>query len=474
MEHKKDNGLKVNLVYNICYQILSLIVPLITAPYISRVLGKDGVGAYSYTYSVAHYFVLFIMLGVLNYGNREIARVKNNKEALIDTFCGIYTVQLCLGIIITFFYAIYVIAYKPAFKTICMAQGLYVISGMLDISWFYFGIEKFKTTTKVSMINKLLTTLLIFALVRDSDDIFLYTSILSGGALFNNIIYWLLLKQYINVFTINIHNSIQQIKPLLILFIPVIAVNAYKYMDKIMLGLMINTAEVGIYEAAEKFINLPLSLITAVGTVMLPRISTLIKESNDIMVRKYNNISMILIMFMSFGIVFGLAGITKPFIPWFYGSEFLKSADVLIVLLPSVIFVSWANVVRTQCLLPSMRDKEYCISVICGAIVNFLINYLLIPKLGSKGAAVGTTIAELTVCFIQTVETRKDMEFWKYAINSLPFFLGAIIMYLIIARISTSSDFSTIIIRILVGGIIYIGVSSAYIIKISKNYQADA
>lgn len=466
---KKNNELTFNLIYNICYQILSLIVPLITAPYISRTLGKAGIGEYSYTYSIAHYFVLFIMLGVLNYGNREIAQVKDDKKLLDIMFSGIYSVQLFLGIGILLVYLFYAICIVDNYKAVALAQILYIISGILDISWFYFGIEKFKVTAGVSAINKIVTTILIFVFIKHENDVFIYTLILAGGALLNNLCYWLMLKKYISKIKITLDGFKNHLRPLIILFIPVIAVSIYKYMDKIMLGVMVNTSEVGIYESAEKFVNLPLCLITAIGTVMLPRISKLKEQTGEGVVKRYNAISMSLIMFLSFGMVFGLAGITTTFIPWFYGEEFANSSNVLILLLPSILFVSWANIVRTQCLLPNKRDKDYCVSVISGAFVNFTINFVLIPYLGAIGAAIGTTLAELIVCIIQTVETRNEMEFKKYALNSIPYLISAIIMYLIITNISFELDLITILIRIVTGIGVYLILSLKFIIKSIKS-----
>ena len=460
---KINNSLKKNLFYNTCYQILSLIVPLITAPYISRVLGTEGMGEYSYTFSIAHYFVLLMMLGVLNYGNREIARVKDNHCKLKIKFWGIYSVQFVLGIIVSLLYIFFVLVLCNNYRIVAMTQMLYIISGIIDISWFYFGIEKFKTTAGISTLNKIITTILIFVFVRSASDVYVYTIIIAGGVLLNNIIYWALLKRYVEIGRIELREIKKHIKPLLILFVPVIAVSVYKYMDKIMIGAMIDIAEVGIYEAAEKYINLPLSIITAVGTVMLPRISNLKKNSDVNTVKRYNYCSMILIMCIGFGITFGLAGISKCFIPWFYGKNFSKSAIVLLILLPSVVFVSWANVIRTQCLLPNKRDKEYCISVILGAIVNFAVNFAFIPKYGAIGAAIGTTIAELTVCLIQTYETRTDMQFDRYFYNSIPFLINGLVMYFIIIHINLEKDIITITIRILCGFIVYLLMSIFFI-----------
>lgn len=466
----KISKLKLNLFYNICYQILSLIVPLITAPYISRVLGASGIGEYSYSYSVAHYFVLFVMLGVLNYGNREIASVKDSVNKVALKFSEIYIVQLAMGIVVIGLYVIYVAFFCKFNRLVAMAQILYIVSALLDISWLYFGIEQFKTTAGVSSLNKIVTTILIFLLVQDKNDVFIYTVILAGGVLLNNIFYWIMLKRYINVsaISLNLRDIRKHLQPMLVLFIPVIAVSVYKYMDKIMLGILIGTSEVGIYESAEKFVNLPLSLITAVGTVMLPRISNLKEKVQDKEIKKYNYISMILIMFLGFGIVFGLAGISDRLIPWFYGIEFVRSTYVLLVLLPSVLFVSWANVVRTQCLLPNKRDKEYCISVILGAVVNFIVNILLIQKYGAIGAAIGTSIAELFVCLIQSFQTRNEMEFIKYIIDSIPFVISAVAMFFIIHSITFKSDLYTVVTRISVGGLLYCALSSYFIRKTIK------
>ena len=318
MSKRKGNQLKLNFIYNAFYQILTLIVPLLTAPYISRVLGVSGIGNYSFTYSIAHYFVLFSMLGVLNYGSREIARVKK----LPSSFWGIYSVQFSVGCTVCLAYVLYVSLFCDNYNTIFLFQGLYVLAGILDISWFYFGIEEFKFTTGISAISKVVTTGLIFLLVKNESHVFIYTIIIAGGTLFNNMMYWCMLKNYIPFKKVSIIEIREHIKPLLLLFLPVIAVSLYKYMDKVMLGTMLSTAEVGIYESAEKFINLPMCVISAVGTVMLPRISNMKANNEWDVIRQYNFISMVFVVFLSLGMSFGLAGISKVFIPWFYGNSF--------------------------------------------------------------------------------------------------------------------------------------------------------
>lgn len=458
--HKK---LTMNLLYNGGYQILMLIVPLITSPYISRVLGASGMGEYGYTYSVANFFVLITMLGVLNYGNREISRVKDDPQKLTSAFWGIYTVQFSVGIISILCYFIYLVYFCHEYKLVFMAQILYLFGGLLNISWFYFGIEQFKATTIISAVNKLMTTILIFLIVKDSSHVYLYTLIITSGYLLNQVTYWLYLRKFIKCIDFNISESKKHIIPMIGLFIPVIAVSVYKYMDKIMLKILIDSSEVGYYEAAEKFLNLPLSIITAIGTVMLPRITNMKEKSMIQDIKRYNFLSMIMIMFLSFGIAFGLAGIADVFIPWFYGEDFLLSSNVLKLLLPSIVFVSWANIVRTQCLLPNKRDREYSISVIFGAIINFIINIMLIPKHGAQGAAIGTTIAEISVCLIQSFITRKSMEFIKYLKYTFPFIVTSFLMYFIIQNITIGNILYTILLRIGIGIMIYFIMSLIFI-----------
>ena len=465
MSDNKHVSLKLNIMYQFFYQVLTIIVPLLTAPYISRILGVDGVGEYSYTFSIAHYFVLFSMLGVLNYGNREIARVKDNFYDLCITFWGIYSVQLLSGILVIIFYFIYIIIFCNHYKVVFFCQCLYVFTGILDISWFYFGIEHFKLTTSISAVNKIITTILVFTLVKNANHVYIYTLIIATGALCNNIFYWLILKKYVSFEYFSFKNYKRHIKPILILFIPVIAVSIYKYMDKVMLGTMLSTFEVGIYESAEKFINLPMCVIAALGTVMLPRITNMKTNVNGNEIKKYNFISMFLVMFLSIGMVFGMAGITDIFIPWFYGADFIKSTNVLFVLLPSIIFVSWANVIRTQCLLPNKRDLGYCVSVISGAVINMIINFAFIPKFGAIGAALGTLIAEILVCIVQSIMCRKDMDFLLYFKYSFPFLISAVLMFLIISNVQLISIAITIITRILIGGIIYLLMSFWFIKK---------
>lgn len=430
------NNPKKNFIYNIIYQIFIMIIPLITAPYLARVVGADGVGTYSYTYSIVYYFMLLTHLGVNNYGNRSIAKVRDNKEKLSKTFWSIYSMQLIMGIIMLSLYVIYISFFNIKYKSIATIQTLFILSAMLDINWLFFGLEEFKKTVTRNTIIKLLNVSLIFLLVKNSNDLWKYTLIMSSMTVLGQAILWNFLRKRISFQKVSLKDITKHIKPNLILFIPVIAISLYKIMDKVMLGSISNVTEVGLYENAEKIIGIPMTLITALGTVMLPRVTNLISKGSLDKVNEYISKSIKFVMFMSLAMCFGLIAIGYNFAPIYFGKSFQKTGILIMLLATTLPFLSFANVIRTQYLIPKEKDKIYITSVCLGAIVNLIINFLLIPKFQSIGACIGTILAEFTVMFYQTLSVRGELNISKYLKEILPFFLKTIIMFVIIYSIN--------------------------------------
>lgn len=347
----KKCSAKKNFLYNIVYQIFILIIPLITAPYLARVVGTNGVGIYSYTYSIVYYFMLLTLLGVNNYGNRSIAKVREDKEKLSKTFWSIYLLQLIMGIIMLSLYIGYILLFDNKYKIYASIEILFIISAMLDINWFFFGMEQFKKTITRNTFVKVGNVILIFLFVKSVNDLWKYTLIMSGMTCLSQIILWPFLRKEINFIKIKLSDIKKHLKPNLILFIPVIAISLYKIMDKIMLGSLSNVTEVGYYENAEKIIGIPMTLITALGTVMLPRVSNLISKGSLNEVNKYIFKSIKFVMFMSLAMCCGLVAIGYNFAPVFLGSEFQKTGILIMMLSTTLPFLSFANVLRTQYLI---------------------------------------------------------------------------------------------------------------------------
>lgn len=464
------NQLKKNFIYNVAYQILILLLPIITVPYVSRVLGTDGIGVYSYTYSVVYYFMLIALLGINNYGNRTIAKCRDDKEKLSKSFFSIYIIQVLMSLIMIAIYIIYILLFEVNYKFIASIQILYLISNMFDINWFFFGLEKFKLTVSRSTIIKVISLIFIFIFVNDKSDLWIYTLILSLSTLLSQLILIPFLYKEVKFVKIALNDIKRNIKPCLILFIPVIAVSLYKVMDKIMLGNMSDISEVGLYEQAEKITQIPLGIITALGTVMMPRISNLVHKGQSNEIKMYLKKSMEFTSFLTLPIVFGLISIADDFIPIFLGIEFAKSVPILKLLSITLIFISYANVLRTQFLIPNNMDKEYTISVILGAIVNIIINLLLIPKYNSIGACIGTIFAEATVYIYQCYILRRKLPIFEYIKDSTCFFIESIIMFSIILLINfmNINICLKIIIKILIGIALYAALNYKYICKFLK------
>lgn len=451
------SSVKKNFSYNIIYQILTLILPLITAPYISRVIGAGGTGIYSYTSSIVQYFILFAMLGMNNYGNRTIAKCRDDKDELSKKFSSLYIFQLITSTLMVILYIGYICLFNNQYLEASLIQLIYLISTCFDISWFFFGLEKFKLTVIRNTIIKILSATSIFIFVKNKDDLMIYITLMSVSHLLSQLSLWPFLKSEVKLVKPKIKDIMSHLKPNLILFIPVIAVSLYKIMDKIMLGNMATIQDVGYYEYAEKIINIPLSIITALGTVMLPRISNLVANNNQEKIKFYIDKSMQFVLFISIAMCFGIIAISPRFVPIFLGDEFVQTGYILQLLSVTIIFISWANVIRTQYLIPNEEDKPYIISVFIGAIINFVVNILLIPRYKTIGAAIGTICAEISVAIYQTIVVRKEIDFRKYIKYIVQFILSGLIMYIIIINLThiMNNSYLLIISQVTLGAIIY-------------------
>ena len=459
------SSLKKNLAYNVAYQILVIILPLITAPYVSRVLGADGLGTYSYIFSIVTYFGLFGMLGIANHGNRSVALVRDNRQKVSEAFSNTYIIQLCTTVIALLLYFLFIYYWFSGDKTIAYIESIIVLSYILDITWFFFGLEQFAVTVTRNAIIKIATVVAIFIFVRSREDLWIYALIMSCGMLFSQIYLWLRIRKYADFCKPSWSQVKSNIKPVLMLFIPAIAYSIYKLLDKVMLGAMSSMSQVGLFDNAEKIINIPSSLITAFGTVMMPRITVLLGTGDEHRISYLNKISVRYFTLLVVGAAFGLAGICNVLAPVYFGSEFVGSAPIIAGLGFSLIFVTWANVIRTQYLIPNKLDKPYVISSVIGALANLAVNIILIPKFAGIGAMIGTIIAEFTVFFVQLILVRRSFPMSQYLQPVLFLFPIGMIMFAVVYWIGAymGNTIITLIIQILVGGFLYLSGSMVYL-----------
>ena len=467
------SSLKKNFAYQTAYQLLIILLPFLTSPYLSRVIGPEGLGEYSYTYSIAYYFSLFVMLGINNHGTREIAKVRDDVKKRSEKFWNLYLIQFFMGFAIIGLY-IYTQIICKRDNLLSIIQLIYVISSMFDINWFFFGLEKFRVTVTRNFIVKILTVVSIFIFVQDKNDVGIYTAIMAIGFLISQLMIWpFALKELVAV-KIDKKYLKSNIKPMIVLFIPVIAASIFKYMDKIMLGYLCSKRELGFYDNSEKIMAIPTGLITAIGTVMLPRITNMMKnEKNTELVMTYFKNSLVGSMMVASALAFGLAAIAPTFAPWFWGNDFSECGILITVISASILFLSWANVFRTQYLIPKNMDGVFVRATIYGAFINFIINYILIKPMGAMGTVIGTVVAEFTVAFYQAIKCRRKLQIGIYIKEIIPYVIIGFIMFCIVYMLSFIDINTTmlLLIEISVGMIIYIILSLIYL-KIVKKIDA--
>lgn len=446
-----------NYLYNASYQLLLIILPIITTPYVSRVLGADGVGTYSYTNSITQYFILFGCIGLNLYGQREIAYYQNDVRKRNRTFFELVFLRaITISISLIIFYLTMVQFSK--YSSIFLIQTLDIIASIFDISWFFQGIEDFKRTVLRNFLVRFLCVTLIFIFVKSPADLPLYVLCYSGTLFLGNISLWLYMPKYVNKNDINGLNIKKHIRPAVMLFLPQIATSLYTYLDKTMIGYITdNTAEVAYYEQSQTIVKTVMTVITSLGTAMMPRIANLFKTNQYEEIKKYMNASIKFVLLLAIPFTFGIMGIAKGFVPWFFGEGYEKVVPNMMVIAPVIIFIGMSTITGTQYLLPLGRQKEYTLSVIAGAVINFILNIIFISIFGSVGAAIGTLIAEFAVMGVQLYFIRKEFSLLGIFKQAIKYTLFGLIMFIVVILLSNILSVSIVstFVEIFVGAIVY-------------------
>lgn len=418
-----------NYIYNMVYQVLTLILPLVTTPYLSRVLGAEGIGIYGYTYSIVTYFILFGSLGVALYGQREIAYAQENIEARKKVFIEVNIFRFITIAIATVFYYFFFIR-GESYQIYYQILLLELIAAAFDISWFFQGMEEFKRTVTRNVLVRICSVTLVFILVKNPEDLAKFTLIYSLADLIGNVSLWFYLPKYLRGVKVKNINALKHLPQIVLLFIPQIANQIYKILDTTMIGSLVeNKAETGYYEQGQKVIRLLLTIVTSLGIVMVPRMASTFASGDKKKINEYMRISFKFVFFLAFPIMFGIISISESFVPLFFGKGYDKVVILINIISPILILMGVANVVGTQFLLPTKRQKEYTISVTIGVIVNFFLNYILIINFESIGASIATVLSQLVVDIIQLWYIRKEFDIkqlfnlsWKYLVSGLVMF----------------------------------------------------
>lgn len=399
-----------NYLYNLTFQLLSIILPIITTPYISRILQVDGVGRYSMSYAITNYFVLFGLLGFTRYGSREIAYVRNDEEEKIQTFWEINNTRFITMGISMLAYTLYVaIAITPDLKLLYAVQGFTLVASWVDVSWYYTGIEEFKTTALRNIAVKLISVVLIFTCVKQKSDLVLYALIISASSFVGNTLLWkgIDISGNFGWRQNRKGKTFYHLKRTIGLWLPAIAINVFTYLDKIMLGFICDETQVGLYESSDKIARMAVYAVTSFTSVILPKTANLYANNQIGEFKEKIHYALSFVMMLAIPMTFGIIGVSKTLVPWFFGKGYETVEYLLFIGAWLAITLGLSSVFGNAVLIALNREKEYTFAVVFAAIFNIIANAILIPKLQAAGALLATVLSEYTNMLIMMYFARE-------------------------------------------------------------------
>ena len=405
----KMNSVKYNAVINAILSVANIIFPLITFPYVSRVLLVENNGRISFASALLNFFSLFATLGLSTYGIKACARVREDRIKLSKTVHEL----LLLNVITTIFVTIALIVATfivPGFQQEWLLLFIYswnMILNVVGMNWLYSAVEQYDYITKRSILFKFLGVILMFLFVHKPDDLYIYAIITVFANVGGNIVNIIYSRKFVEFKWFGDYNCKQHLKPTLAMFSTYLAVNVYSSLDSVMLGFIQNEYQVGIYATAVKIKSVLTTLITSLGTVLLPRMSYYIAQGkwddfSRLLRKSYCAIIMIAIPMMLYFIL-----VAEPSVLFLSGEAYLDAVTPLKILMPILVITSLSNITGMQILIPTGGEWKFAISVSCGAVVNLILNFILIPQYGAVGAAYGTLFAEITQFVAQLIFSRK-------------------------------------------------------------------
>lgn len=407
----KVRSVKFNFIMNSILTASAMIFPIITYPYVSRILQPSGIGTVSFANSVITYFSMFAQLGVPTYGIRACAKVRDDKEKLSRTVQEIMLINIvtCIIVYLAFGCSLYWIPQFREEKLLYIVMGSLILFNTIGVEWLYKGLEQYSYITMRSIVFKFIALIAMFLLIHEKEDYVIYGGITIFAAAGSNVLNFLNLRKYIYLHPVGTYNFRQHLKPISIFFAMSIATTVYTNMDNVMLGFMRGTTENGYYDAAVKIKNILVSFVTSLGTVLLPRVSYYIEvgekeKFQQIAKKALNFVFLISVPMCIYFILFA-----KPSIDILSGSAFANAVFPMQLIMPTLVFIGLTNIIGLQMLVPLGREEQVLYSEIVGAIVNIIVNSLLIPRMGAAGAAIGTVLAEISVFCVQVVAMRDQI-----------------------------------------------------------------
>ena len=446
-----------NYLYNLSYQILTIILPIITVPYVTRIFTSEDLGSYGFYYSIVSYFSLFAMLGIGIYGTKQIAAARD----VSSTFWNIYAIQLIASLLALFVYVITLVSIPKMSGMVPIILGIVLLTKMIDISWLFTGKEDFKKITLRNTMVKVAGVISIFTFIKSSEDLYLYIFLIVIFDFLGQFVMWIPAKKFIKRPSFDTKIIKKNLHPIVLLFLPQVAISLYVVLDRTLLGLLGSYSDVGIYEQGQKLTSILLTVVSSLGAVMLPRVANLLSERKEKEAQNMVRFSFILYNLIIFPMIFGLIAINEVFIKIFLGENFQDVKYVLYIIVFNIMFIGWTNILGYQVLVVRNKNKEFMLSTTIPAIVSVAVNITVIPFFGYIGASITSVVVEFLVFAIQWYYSRniinKNLLFNK---DLAKIICSSLVMFGVVMTCKMILGLDGIIgliIYLAVGGISYLG-----------------
>lgn len=400
---QKNKSLKLNFFMNVMLTMSSFIFPLITFPYVSRILLPVGTGKVSFATSIVTYFSMFAQLGIPTYGIRVCATVRDDRKKLSKVAQELLIINLVMCILsyAVLFIAIFTVPRLKEEKNLYIILSFTIILTSIGMEWLYKALEQYTYITMRSVFFKFVALVAMFLLVHKQEDYILYGGITIMAASASNVLNLVNVHKYIDLKPIGNYDFKRHIKPIVIFFAMSCATTIYTNLDTVMLGFMATDADVGYYNASVKIKSILVSVVTSLGAVLLPRASYYIQQGELKQFRRITSKALTFVFLIATPLMVYFIYFAKEGIYFLSGSSYESAVVPMQLIMPTLLLIGITNILGIQMLIPMGKEKVVLYSEIWGAVVDVIINAILIPKYASVGAAIGTLIAEFVVFVVQ-------------------------------------------------------------------------
>ncbi len=452
-----SGSIKKNYIYNVSFQIFTALTPLITAPYVSRVLQPEGVGTFNYVYSIVTYFALFAALGVNSYALREISRVRDDRQRVSRMFWELTLLRMATTLISLLAYLAFIYITGSDWR-LYIAASFTILAVGADFSWFYQAMENFKALAIRNFTVKTLTVLCVFVFIRSEKDLVLYTVIQTGSVFLSN----LLLVPYLKKWLIPIRGKrlcfARHIRESLVYFVTTIATSIYTVLDTTMIGIITqDMAENGYYAQAHKIIRILLHVITSLNVVVGVRTSYLFGQNREEEIRQHIRDTFRFMYMISLPMCAGLLACSNLFAPEFFGTDYTAVGPMMMLFSPLLFIIGISNVLGSLYLTPSGQRAKSNQAILIGAGSNLVMNLILIPQLGAMGAVIASVLAELIISVLYLRFSHAFISAWQLIGMAGRYVLYSALMFVpiyLLGRVLPARA-TTILVQIGVGVVIY-------------------